>query len=1312
MRRTVVLIIISVMAVLLEWGNASATIRTFAAGSYVIPMDKCWQPNNDPTTPATGQTGCDPDINDRSVFQAYGLVYAMLDMGDDPDRPCTNKDGSAPFQKKILGYCKPVKIYWIIDQNKTSPQSPDLTVSGATTPLATVFHSKGLTGTGATTPLNYVGGPFAVDVNDITQAELDAFLKEYPDAKVHRVNVEFSGNVDKILLGKPPKVAVLNEGAITVLEDYLRASGLFSWENYVFVPVSANDIYTNPSLLDNFQLLWAPHWIVDQWSGGIKPTTAMQDTVINRIRAFLEAGNAGFFECASIESMESSVSANNKNTVATALAKGGFLLSNTYSTPRVRTNGGCQDVGKCTSPYLKFENVPFWLVQCGGWSYTATGGHVHNMRPHESKNFLYLTTKTTDDAGTQQDDRFIGTQLTRFIHDDPAKLNSAYSPGASQYYVYDYLVGGRINGAPTQGYVVYFPGHKYIKCNNADIPLPPERHLTLTFSHPSHSFAASTVISVELVHNLCAQGNTCPKAEFNSETLDGTTAVDANSYVDLDSAIYDQNTKTLSGVIIGNKTNSNLSVSKLVVSFPGNDGIPPDVPLKLSSVIDTTTATPVVLCSPNSPSVASCVPANYVLGQFLSTCQIDWTSSNTCGIKYVLNTLLALKYQVTSSEFTKTQPIVKDNILFKASYEYPIYRGHLRMIKVPTSTQAAVTVWDAANAMPAAGTSGFQSAPLASTDTSSPRYIFANLPGTVSAVSFDPDHTATLRTHLGAATDNDAKVIINTVRGRKDASTADVYSGTSTCTASPNGTISDDLYGCGEDSRRLWAIENSTPALKTYSKLIESTATAPVTEGRDRRDRIVLAGADDGMLHAFWAGTWDSGRKEYPDNNPSGLGSGKELWAYIPSALLSKLKNQPFHPDPMDYSTFEPAVAVDGSPALGDFLVCTSKDASDNCTTWEWRTRLVGTAMVRSENRGIIFALDVTDPYSPGLLWESTYDRTIESGCRSTSSLDERNCNMGNTRGVAIGTVQVGETLQDVAFLTSSWIRKRNPSSYSQDCTSNPNSCVYGVSAFAVDIATGAILWEKKLPYTGDAVNVNETPATPALTDVDNNGTFDYLVFGDFQGRLWALRTTDGESIAGSDSSGITPAFIVKDGSGQAMGSAEPIGAPVSVYRDYVVFGTGGADYANDTRNYHVYTVKVATAGSTLVNQYETTAGEKVWSSPLITKDLNVLTASAKSYYEKQKDVSTLQSSGRLTVINLKQGTVGVVEDSSGNQWLAGGIVGGLDVDRKHAYGVLLRPSKGALGQSIDIVQVGQGNDFTATRNTTNPFKILWWRKL
>lgn len=1609
--------------------------RTFNAGSYIIAADSCWQPNNDPKTSTGLPAYCDTNKNDKSLFQLFGMLYALLDTGDKPDL-CINNDGSAPQQKSLLGYCKQIKVYWIIDNTKTDPQTPDLTLSSTdtsvnTSGLVTIYNSAKTKAGDASTPISYRGGPFVIDANDLSSSEFDKLKAKFPSVKIHKSNIPFSGNVDKVLLGKPPKIAVLNEGASDVLEAYIRAAGQFAWRNVVFQYVEARDILAGcledplpstctskrPDITAPFQLLWAPHWIVENsWGDGSTPTVTEQQSVIQKIREFLERGNSGFFECASIESMESSISADGRKSAGINIGtSGGFLTGSNNTTPRIQTNGGCSDLGTCTADYLKFEAAPFWLTQCGGWRYGATGGHVHNMRPNMTNSYKYLTTQATDDTATELDDRYRGTQLTRFIHDDASKLNGSYDPGASSYHLYDYMVGGRINGSPTQGYVVYLPGHSYIGCTNSTTyNYPPSRTIELVFDTDP---PAGSKIFIEVVHTGCTHGSTCPTVEYDLGTGIGTRT--AGSEIDLSAefAWFDEGSNRLSGIILTSSNpnaTTDLQVSDIYVTFDGNGGT-----VKLTNIVDLTSvesreslcapnqtstispsspvhcagsapvqaltltfsedisaaASPIVtvqlktasgtatatydlstntgtssasvgnvaidlsravydptlytlsnvrvdrgdtcadvtltdiqvsfpgsgtlqliydntthtdVCSPGMTSPASCngyvppatssysikteiywealTPPNdtkltldytcspacstssisasrgtivenadlkidfnnisvtsrkisnitvtikdgdktvtitkitltytgstsqkkkvsytdttdniqffsvstktnpptqtvnktipkpapvsppstwsyrigkgicgYYLSPYLSSCTINWTKSNTCGIKYVLNTFLALKYQSASSRFNKTQPIVKDNILYKASYDYPIYRGHLEMIKVPTNTQATpVTIWDAATAIPKAGTGGFPDHPLSAFDTLSPRFIFTTTPGSTISVSFDPRNASTLRSYLGAATDNEAIVLINTVRGRKGASTSDVYGSTSSCSTSADGSI--DLYGCDEDSKRLWAIENSTPALKTKSKYVESTAP-PVTEseitnGVDRRDRFIFAGGDDGMLHAFHGGVYDPSTGTYPDTD-AGRGTGKEIWAYIPSSLLGMLKNQPFNPDPSNESSFEPKVAVDGSPALGDFLICTQKSGA-TCAKWEWKTRLVGTASIRAENHGIVFALDVTNPYQPQVLWEYKYDNTADSSCSGTA----RNCNMGESKGVAIGTAQIGNELKDYVFLTSNWIKKKKSTTDLSGnvtytvCDTDTIGCVYGVSAFALDLDTGKVMWEKSIPYTSDAGDIVAPPAVPALMDRDNNGSYDYVVFGDMQGRLWALRTTDGKNLTGD-----TPVYEVKklDSNGndttEKAGYKEPIGAPVSVYRDYVVFGTGGTDYASngvaDGQKYRIEVVKIGLSGGTKVYDqavvlegYDSTnkiGAEQVWAKPAITSDLKVYVGTVRGY-QSNEAVSKLQTTGRIIIIDLKIkpdpanniSNIGFV-GGSGDVWFEGGFVGGFDFDRKHAYITTLKPTKDVAGKNVDIIQIGSKTDFSQSSGMTNPYKILWWRKM
>jgi len=99
------------------------------------------------------------------------------------------------------------------------------------------------------------------------------------------------------------------------------------------------------------------------------------------------------------------------------------------------------------------------------------------------------------------------------------------------------------------------------------------------------------------------------------------------------------------------------------------------------------------------------------------------------------------------------------------------------------------------------------------------------------------------------------------------------------------------------------------------------------------RQAVVLAAANDGMLHAFDRAT------------------GNELWAFIPTPVMRNLYKLADTNYANNHSYY-----VDGSPQMGDIFVGGA-----------WKTIVVGG--LNAGGRGY-YALDVTDPASPKLLWE------------------------------------------------------------------------------------------------------------------------------------------------------------------------------------------------------------------------------------------------------------------------------------------------------------------------------------------------------
>ncbi|MBI2376779.1 MAG: hypothetical protein HYV07_22465 [Deltaproteobacteria bacterium] len=149
------------------------------------------------------------------------------------------------------------------------------------------------------------------------------------------------------------------------------------------------------------------------------------------------------------------------------------------------------------------------------------------------------------------------------------------------------------------------------------------------------------------------------------------------------------------------------------------------------------------------------------------------------------------------------------------------------------------------------------------------------------------------------------------------------------------------------------------------------------------RDQVVYVGSNDGFVHAFLTGkdtglapppgqsvgygsigtacTTNAGTTQYDQSFCDGL----ELWAYSPRFL------QPKWPRFRDGHQW----GIDGTPAISDVLftkgtatagpVCSTRSAT--CTGWEYRTVMV--QCIAGGGRGC-FAMDVTNPYDPQLLWE------------------------------------------------------------------------------------------------------------------------------------------------------------------------------------------------------------------------------------------------------------------------------------------------------------------------------------------------------
>lgn len=176
------------------------------------------------------------------------------------------------------------------------------------------------------------------------------------------------------------------------------------------------------------------------------------------------------------------------------------------------------------------------------------------------------------------------------------------------------------------------------------------------------------------------------------------------------------------------------------------------------------------------------------------------------------------------------------------------------------------------------------------------------------------------------------------------------------------------------------------------------------------RDQVVYIGGNDGLIHAFLAGVADAGNAgagrtaSYPVTagsictTPGAVGAdfpvqrdysgclGVELWAYSPRLV------QPMWPSLRSGHYF----MVDGTPVVSDVLftkrsatpgpVCESDDGlrATACNNrWEYRTVLL--QCLGGGGSGC-FALDVSNPYRPELLWERSLTTSPVVTTRGTST--------------------------------------------------------------------------------------------------------------------------------------------------------------------------------------------------------------------------------------------------------------------------------------------------------------------------------------
>ncbi|MGC2167152.1 MAG: PilC/PilY family type IV pilus protein [Gallionella sp.] len=235
----------------------------------------------------------------------------------------------------------------------------------------------------------------------------------------------------------------------------------------------------------------------------------------------------------------------------------------------------------------------------------------------------------------------------------------------------------------------------------------------------------------------------------------------------------------------------------------------------------------------------------------------------------------------------------------------------------------------------------------------------------------------------------------------------------------------------------------------------------------DHANRVgtIYMGSNDGAVHAITA--LEEG------TSPNIVPGGTERWAYIPSMVWANLHKLADTNYALNHSNF-----VNGSPVIAD-IYCTA--ACPGGITPAWRTILVGG--LNAGGRGY-YALDITDPNLPMLLWEFTADKAGPYG----------DPDLGYSFGNPVITARSNDNRWVVMFT----------SGYDNTTGTNPGKGYL----YVLDPVTGAAL-SKIGTGSGSSASPSGLSKIAAWNDVPSSNRATWVYGGDLDGNVWRFDITN-----------------------------------------------------------------------------------------------------------------------------------------------------------------------------------------------------------
>jgi hypothetical protein len=288
------------------------------------------------------------------------------------------------------------------------------------------------------------------------------------------------------------------------------------------------------------------------------------------------------------------------------------------------------------------------------------------------------------------------------------------------------------------------------------------------------------------------------------------------------------------------------------------------------------------------------------------------------------------------------------------------------------------------------------------------------------------------------------------------------------------------------------------------------------------RRKMLIVGSNDGMLHAFDAGIYVPSDEKFDD------GSGKELFAYVPRALLPTVKK-------LAEGTSH-QWGVDGSVAVADVFIDPIHAGTPMDAEREWRTVAFGGLR---EGGAAYYALDITQPDLlanvgdtqnvpqpvngyvpschggddgtqpsgcgpvpfPAVLWE--FEDQVRDDSNELVFLDENTDDLpdlGFTWSVPnVGRIKVNDgtgTVDKFVLVVGGGF--------------DPDRPTRGNFLYMIDAETGKAIYKRELD--------GAVPSEPAAVDTDQDGYLDRIYVGTTEGWMYRVDLT-------ADSSGNYPSL-------------------------------------------------------------------------------------------------------------------------------------------------------------------------------------------